>query len=90
MKNYVKKANLLIAALATTLLSTYATAADKVVLVKPEPINKVMLINDVHNNLKLSLTPVTINYKAQLADSDLAKQKQVANKNKSVTVSNVN
>ena len=87
----IKKTNVLVALLATTLFSTVATAAvPKTVLIKAEPVNKTSLINAAHSSLKFSLAPVKINYTQQSVDAGLAKQKQAANQNKPITLTNVN
>ena len=87
MKKSIKKTNLLVALFATTLLSTAATAAlPKSALVKAEPINQTQLTSAAHNSLKLSLAPIKISFTQQTTDSGLAKQKQMANQNKSVTL----
>lgn len=87
MKQSIKKTNLLVALFATTLLSTAATAAiPKSALVKAEPINQTQLTSAAHNSLKLSLAPIKISFTQQTTDSALAKQKQMANQNKSVTL----
>ena len=87
MKQSIKKTNLLVALFATTLLSTAATAAlPKSALVKAEPINQTQLTSAAHNSLKLSLAPINISFTQQTTDSGLAKQKQMANQNKSVTL----
>lgn len=90
MKICIKKTNLIVALLATTLFSTVTTAAvPKSVLIKAEPINQTSLINTAHASLKLSLTPIKVSFTQQAA-SEMAKQKQVAKKNKSVTLVNTN
>lgn len=90
MKKSIKKTNLLVALFATTLLSTVATAAvPKSTLIKAEPVNQTQLTSAAHSTLKLSLAPVEINYTQQSTDSGLAKQKQSANQNKSVTLTKV-
>ncbi|MCJ8294880.1 MAG: hypothetical protein MJK15_10775 [Colwellia sp.] len=87
MKQSIKKTNLLVALFATTLLSTAATASvPKSALVKAEPINQTQLTSAAHNSLKLSLAPIKISFTQQTTDSGLAKQKQMANQNKSVTL----
>ena len=87
MKQSIKKTNLLVALFATTLLSTAATASvPKSALVKAEPINQTQLTSAAHNSLKLSLAPINISFTQQTTDSGLAKQKQMANQNKSVTL----
>ncbi len=90
MKKSIKKTNLLVAILATTLFSTVATAAvPKTALVKVEPINQTQLTTAAHNSLKLSLAPIKIMFAPQLTDSSLVKQKQIANQNKSVILTKV-
>ena len=85
MKLYIKKTNLLVAILATTLFSTVAAAAvPKTALVKAEPVNSTQLTTAAHNSLKLSLAPVKIIFELQSTDSSLDRQKQLANQNKSV------
>ncbi|OUR76531.1 hypothetical protein A9Q75_16355 [Colwellia psychrerythraea] len=87
MKHCIKKTNLLIVLFATTLLSTVATAAvPKSALVKAEPINQTQLTTAAHDSLKVSLAPTKIIFSQQSKDSAFAKQKQTANKNKSVTL----
>ena len=87
MKQSIKKTNLLVALFATTLLSTAATAAiPKSALVKAEPINQTQLTSAAHNSLKLSLAPIKISFTQQPTASGLAKQKQMANQNKSFTL----
>ncbi|ALO35378.1 hypothetical protein CMT41_12080 [Colwellia sp. MT41] len=90
MKLSIKKTNLLAVLFATTLLSTAATAAlPKTALIKAEPVNQTQLTSAAHNNLKFSLTPVTINYTIQSTDSGFAKQKHMANQNKSVILTKI-
>lgn len=85
MKKSIKKTNLLVVILATTLFSTVATAAlPKTALVKAEPVNHTQLTNAAHNSLKLSLAPVKIMFAPQSKDSGLVKQEQTVNQNKSV------
>jgi len=87
MKQSIKKTNLLVALLATTLFSTVAVAAvPKTALIKAETVNQTSLTAAAHSNLKVSFAPVKINYTQQSVDLGLAKQKQAANKNKSVTL----
>jgi hypothetical protein len=87
MKQSIKKTNVLIALLATTLFSTVAAAAvPKTALVKAEPVTKTQLTTAAHNSLQISLAPVKITYKQQPISSGLAKQKQSANQNKFVTL----
>jgi len=87
MKHCIKKTNLLVVLFATTLLSTVATAAvPKSALVKAEPMNQTQLTIAAHDSLKISLAPAKIIFAQQSKDSAFAKQKQTANKNKSVTL----
>jgi len=87
MKQSIKKTNLLVALLATTLFSTVAAAAvPKTALIKAEPVNQVSLTTAAHNSLKVSLAPIKVNYAQQPTNNGLAKQKQTANQNKSVTL----
>jgi len=87
MKQSIKKTNILVALLATTLFSTVAAAAvPKTALIKAEPVNQTSLTNTAHSSLKISLAPVKINYNQQSVELELAKQKQTANKNKPVTL----
>ncbi|WP_057832000.1 hypothetical protein [Colwellia sp. TT2012] len=87
MKLSIKKTNLLAVLFATTLLSTAATAAlPKTVLIKAEPVNQTQLTSAAHNSLKFLLTPVEISYTLQSTESGFAKQKHIANQNKSVTL----
>jgi len=89
MKQSIKKTNLLVALFATTLLSTTATAAvPKSALVKAEPVNRTQLTTAAHKSLKVSLAPAKIVFTQQSTDSGFAKQKQTANQNKSVTITN--
>jgi hypothetical protein len=90
MKQSIKKTNLLVAILATTLFSTVAAAAvPKTALVKAEPVNQTQLTTAAHNTLKFSLAPVKVMFAPQSIDSGLAKQKQTANQNKSITLTKV-
>ncbi|MEI6893119.1 MAG: hypothetical protein V5789_00480 [Colwellia sp.] len=90
MKQSIKITNLFVAFFATFLFSTISTAAvPKITLVKTEVIDQTLLIATAHNNLKLSLVSAKINYTELQTNSVLAKQKQAANKNKSVTLSKV-
>lgn len=87
MKKYIKKTNLLIVILATTLLSNVATAAvPKTALVKAERVNQAQLTTAAHNSLKISLAPVKITFAPLSTDSGFVTQKQTANHNKSVTL----
>jgi hypothetical protein len=87
MKQSIKKTNLLVVLFTTTLFSTVAAAAvPKTALIKAEPVNQTSLTSDAHINLKVSLAPVKISYTQKSVDLSLAKQKQTANKNKSVTL----
>jgi len=87
MKQSIKKTNVLIALLATTLFSTVAAAAvPKAALVKVEPVSQTQLTIAAHNSIQVSLAPVKITYKQLPISSDLAKQKQSANRNKFVTL----
>jgi len=87
MKQSIKKTNLLVALLATTLFSTVAAAAvPKTALIKAEPINQTSLTDAAHISLKVSLAPVKVSYSQVPTNSELAKQKQTANQNKPVTL----
>lgn len=87
MKQSIKKTNLLVALLATTLFSTVAAAAvPKTALIKAEPVNQTSLTSAAHNSLKVSLAPVKLNFTQPSTPNSLAKQKQTANQNKSVTL----
>lgn len=87
MKQSIKKTNLLVALFTTTLLSTAATAAvPKTELIKAKPVSETNLISAAHSNLKLTLSPVKINFTQPSNENTLAKQKQSANKNKTVNV----
>ena len=89
MKKCINKTNLVAVLFATTILSTVANAAvPKSTLVKAEPINRTQLTTAAHKNLKVSLTPAKIVFASQSVDSGFAKQKQTANQNKSVTLTN--
>ncbi len=87
MKKSIKKTNLLVALLATTLFSTVATAAvPKTALIKAEPINQTNMIQAAHSSIKVTLAPIKITYSQLSTNSEVAKQKQTASHNKSVTV----
>ncbi len=87
MKQSIKKTNLLVALFTTTLLSTAATAAvPKTALIKAEPIKQTSLTTAAHSNLKLSLSPVNIDFVQPENTESLVKQKQAANKNKTVNL----
>ncbi|KGJ92979.1 hypothetical protein [Colwellia psychrerythraea] len=91
MKKCINKTNLVAVLLATSFLSTVATAAvPKSTLVKAEPVNRTQLTTAAHKNLKVSLTPAKIVFAQQSADSGFAKQKQTANQNKPVTLTTAN
>jgi len=85
MKLYIKKTNLLVAILATTLFSIEAAAAvPKIALVKAEPVSQTQLTTAAHNSLKISLVPVEIMFTPQLTDFGFVKKKQTANQNMSI------
>jgi len=87
MKQSIKKTNLLVALLATTLFSTVAAAAvPKTALIKAEPVNQINLTSAAHISLKVSLAPIKVTYSQLPTNSELAKQKLTANQNKSVTL----
>ena len=66
MKKSIKKTNLLVALLTTSLLSTVVAAnVQQKSLVKIEPINQYHLTTAAHNSLKMTLAPVKINYTAK-------------------------
>lgn len=88
MKQCIKRTNLLVVILATTLFSTVATSAvPKTALVKAEPVNQTQLTTAAHNSLKLSLAPIKVMFAPLSADYGIVKQK--ANQNKSITLTNV-
>jgi hypothetical protein len=87
MKLYIKKNNLLVAILVTTLFSTVAAAAvPKTALVKAEPVNQTQLTTAAHNSLKISLAPVKVMFTPQPTDFGLVKKKQTANQNMSIVL----
>ena len=91
MKTCIIKTNILVVLLATSLLTTVAAAAvPKTALIKAEPIDHTHLKSAAHNSLKLTFTSIIMNYTQQPLNNGLAKQKQAANKNKSVTLTRAN
>ena len=91
MKKSIKKTNLLVALLATTLFSTVATAAvPKTTLIKAETVNETLLTDTAHINLKLSLSQIKVTYPQLISNSELDKQKQIANQNKPLTLTKTN
>ncbi len=87
MKKSIKKTNLLVALLATTLFSTVATATvPKTALIKAESLNQTHMIQAAHSSLKATLAPIKITYSQLSANNEVGKQNQAASQNKSVTV----
>ncbi len=89
MKKSIKKTNAFIALFSSSFFSTIAIAdAPKASLIKAEPIKVMNLTSEAHNSLKLSLTPIKLNYTKPVPVNYHDKQKQMASENRTVALTN--
>lgn len=91
MKTYAKVSKAALVVIAAVLTSNVAFAAvPKSALVKAEPINLTMLVEDAHTNLQDSLNTVEVEKSSVKLNKTVAHYQRDAKKNKPVTLASTN